>query len=239
MATCPDGHRSDTDDYCSVCGLAMAAGAPTPAATEQGGGGGSATATPAATEQGGGGGSAQARCSNCDEPHGPDDVFCENCGLDFLTGTLPGPTSPVTSHGAATAAPSGDTVQLRVEADRAFHARMDTDGVLEYPEPEPDPRLVTVAGDRVLIGRERPSRGIFPDVDLTSDPAASSRHALLQRRADGSWTVTDLGSTNGTFVGDSTVPITPHEAVPVATGTPIFVGAWTRLEITQHPPPPK
>lgn len=28
-------------------------------------------------------------CSNCDQAYGPDDMFCENCGYDFLTGSLP------------------------------------------------------------------------------------------------------------------------------------------------------
>ena len=216
MATCPDGHQSDADDYCSVCGLAMTSAVPE--SPSRHGGGEHTTGT---------------RCSNCNEPHGPDDVFCENCGLDFLTGTLPGPTSPVTSLGTAAAGEVRPAAQLHVAADHEFHARMDTDGVLEYPDPEPPPRLLPIAGERVLIGRERPSRGIFPDVDLASDPAASSRHALLERRSDGAWTVTDLGSTNGTFVGASTVPITPHTAVPITPGTPIFVGAWTRLEITE------
>ncbi len=177
-------------------------------------------------------------CSNCGEPHGDADVFCESCGFDFITGTLPEPEPPVTSLGLTPATPTvagAATEVVTIAVDRAFYARMDTDGVLEFPNPEPDQLTVEITGDQVLIGRERPSRNIFPDIDVAADPAVSSRHALLARRPDGSWQITDLGSTNGTYIADSTVAITPHVPVPVAPGTPIFVGAWTRLDLNEAP----
>ncbi|MEM7285970.1 MAG: FHA domain-containing protein [Actinomycetota bacterium] len=169
-----------------------------------------------------------AACSNCGEPHGPDDVFCENCGFDFLTGSLPAAEAPVTSTAPATASA---TIVLRVSADREYHERMDADGVLDFPDPAPARRDLPVAGATALIGRARPSRGLFPDVDLSSDPAVSSRHAVLARRDDGTWTLTDVGSTNGTYVGDSTVALEADVAVSVAVGTTIQLGAWTRIEI--------
>jgi hypothetical protein len=30
-------------------------------------------------------------CPNCGTAHGPDDIFCESCGYDFITGSLPSP----------------------------------------------------------------------------------------------------------------------------------------------------
>ena len=42
-------------------------------------------------------GEAKTTCPNCDVAHSAGDVFCENCGYDFLTGTLP-------DEGAAAAA---------------------------------------------------------------------------------------------------------------------------------------
>ena len=176
-------------------------------------------------------------CSNCGEPHDEADVFCENCGLDFLTGSLPDPAEPVSTIAPSPGPPVAGGAQdvLTIAADRSFHRRMDTDGVLTFPDPEPDQITVPIDGDTVLIGRERPSRGIFPDIDLSADPAVSSRHAMLNRRPDASWTITDLGSTNGTFIGESTVPITPHTPVSLAAGTPIFVGAWTRLDLGVAP----
>lgn len=170
-----------------------------------------------------------AACSNCGEPHGPDDVFCENCGLDFLTGSLPTPETPVTSNAPAAATAPG--IVLRISADREYHERMDADGVLDFPDPAPPARDLPVAGEMALIGRARPSRGLFPDIDLSSDPAVSSRHAVLARRDDGSWTITDVGSTNGTYVGSSTVALEADAPVTVAAGTVVHLGAWTRIEI--------
>lgn len=60
---------------------------------------------------------------------------------------------------------------------------------------------------------------------------ANPHSRSFERRADGTWTVTDLGSTNGTYVGDSTIPIDPNSPVTVNRGTPVFVGAWTRLDL--------
>lgn len=169
-------------------------------------------------------------CSNCGEPHDDSDVFCENCGLDFLTGSLPAPPEP--GPATATDASGAAAAQvLRVSCDRAFHERMDTDDVLDYPDPEPDPFSVTILGDTMLVGRQRPSQGIFPDIDLVDDPAASTRHALLRRGVDGTWTVTDLGSTNGTYLGDSAEAIVADTPTRIPPGVPVYVGAWTRLDL--------
>ncbi len=173
-------------------------------------------------------------CSNCAEPHAPSAVFCESCGFDFLTGSMPDPEPARTSLGGAAAregAAAGPATVAVISCDRAFHERMDTDGVLTYPDPEPAPVRVPLAGATVLVGRARPDRGHHPDIDLSTDPAASSRHAVLRRRADGGWTVTDIGSTNGTYLGDATEPLVTGVEVDVAPGTPIFVGGWTRIEL--------
>jgi len=65
------------------------------------------------------------------------------------------------------------------------------------------PVLVVISGQEV--GTRRPVDGSLvigrdPDVDLVlADALVSSRHALLEDRGD-SWTLVDLGSTNGTTV---------------------------------------
>lgn len=65
----------------------------------------------------------------------------------------------------------------------------------------------------VLIGRA-PSCTLVLDDDYSS-----SRHARLFPQDD-RWFVEDLGSTNGTYVGDQRV----EQATPVPTGTPVRVG---------------
>lgn len=59
-------------------------------------------------------------------------------------------------------------------------------------------RMVPLSSDTVTIGR-------LADCDVVlKDKGASRKHAQLKRR-DGSWTLTDLGSTNGTRLNGQTV----------------------------------
>jgi pSer/pThr/pTyr-binding forkhead associated (FHA) protein len=78
------------------------------------------------------------------------------------------------------------------------------------------------------------SRGIDPEIDLTgppADPGVSRLHAMLIEAADGTWSVVDPGSENGTLVNGKEIP--PGEAVPLRDGDRIHLGAWTALTITR------
>jgi pSer/pThr/pTyr-binding forkhead associated (FHA) protein len=99
------------------------------------------------------------------------------------------------------------------------------------------PRFVELTGTRTLIGRRSRSRGISPEIDLSvapEDRRVSRAHALLDHPADGSLSVTDVGSTNGTWVGDDMTPLIQGVAVPLGDGASIFVGAWTRITFRTH-----
>jgi pSer/pThr/pTyr-binding forkhead associated (FHA) protein len=67
----------------------------------------------------------------------------------------------------------------------------------------------------VLIGRSPTS-----DVRI-EEGSVSTRHAVL-KRIPGSWTITDLHSTNGTRLGDT--PLPPGIALPITPGTMIRLG---------------
>jgi len=67
---CENGHRSTTDDYCDVCGVPVH---PAPSV-------GPAPSTVASTTQ---------KCPNCGASNPADALFCEACGYDYTTGTLP------------------------------------------------------------------------------------------------------------------------------------------------------
>lgn len=77
MATCPAGHETNHTDFCDVCGLPIAGGG-TPASP--------AAAAPHAAPV--------VTCPNCKTPNVADALFCEACGFDFTTGTLPAPVIP-------------------------------------------------------------------------------------------------------------------------------------------------
>jgi hypothetical protein len=108
--TCPNGHRSQSEDYCYLCGAPIDPSAvldtsnppaPTPVAppSPDEGSTGSAgpvgsfgsvspTTLPPATQP----------CPNCGLTNTADALFCEGCGYDFTTGTMPREAAP-TSQG--------------------------------------------------------------------------------------------------------------------------------------------
>lgn len=238
--TCPNGHESEWADWCSVCGERLAdaqaggdaggtpnaspaATAPDPASTPD-----PDTAAPAEQPDAAATGPT---CDNCGAVRRERDVFCENCGYDFASGSLP----QASVEADTTAAPDVAPVHARVVVDPDFFAASVGDVDLTLPDPIPDAQVVPLAGTRILIGRQSSSRGIFPEIDvqaLTGDPAVSSRHAMLERDPAGNWTVTDLGSTNGTFPTPAAeTPIATGTALPLAIGTRIYLGAWTSIEL--------
>ena len=101
MSTCPEGHQSDSDDYCDVCGT------PIEDATGQEASAPAAPATsappPAAPKPQG------VACPNCQSENVPDALFCEACGYDFTTGTMPRPwVNPFAQADDAPSPPSSD-----------------------------------------------------------------------------------------------------------------------------------
>ena len=84
----------------------------------------------------------------------------------------------------------------------------------------------------VRIGRRSRSLHIQPEIDLAgppTDPGVSRLHAALIAAPDGTWSVTDLGSTSGTQVNGKDVP--PGAPVPLRPGDQIHLGAWTLITI--------
>jgi FHA domain len=277
--TCPNGHQSETGDYCDQCG-ARIQGAPStappspttpataadPAASAAAAGGGGATGAPgpapAATRSGplgtdpadpagtadpagpAGTGSTSAAangdqlCPVCATPRVGDDRFCEVCGYDFTTqapGTAPGAPILAAVPGT-TSTPAWEAVAV---ADRNYFDRVAPEGVT-FPLHCP-PRTFLLAGDQIRIGRHSNSRGIQPEVDLAGAPedgAISHLHCILLQQPDGSYSVVDPGSTNGTTMNDDPTPLMANIAVALADGDRIHVGAWTTITIRAHPSRP-
>jgi hypothetical protein len=77
----------------------------------------------------------------------------------------------------------------------------------------------------IIIGREDPISGIFPEIDLTpyggESGGVSRQHARLSRE-DGQWTITDLNSTNYTRVDGTRID--PSVPVPIKDGSRIQLG---------------
>jgi pSer/pThr/pTyr-binding forkhead associated (FHA) protein len=136
----------------------------------------------------------------------------------------PAPTRPVTGQWTATVGP-----------DRSYFDANDIEGV-EFPAGAAS-RTVALPAPQVRIGRKSRSKGTDPELDLSAeplDPGVSHSHALLTLNIDGVWLVSDLGSTNGTYVNDEPKPLTAGQTRALTDGDRIHVGAWTT--ITLHAP---
>jgi hypothetical protein len=260
---CPDGHLSDSTDYCDTCGLPIGASsdldlgpAPTvPAPLSL------VPPLPAADDK---------PCPNCASLVPSDDLFCEVCGYDFTTGALPTPITapggvPVTGSASVSAsgpavvtpAPGGSgpgsgpglglagagagpgqlTWVAEVWVDPDWYATQESD------EPCPSagmPVVMPLWDTSVLVGRRSASRNIHPQVDCGADHGVSRRHAQLT--TDGQrWWVEDLQSSNGTFVGPAgapipTTPVSPGQRTEFAPGDRVYVGAWTRIVVRKATP---
>jgi hypothetical protein len=80
-STCPAGHTSTSDDYCDVCGMPIVAAG---AGQGMSGPGTAPPPTDVPTQA-----PAVQVCPHCETPNVADALFCEACGYDFTTGTMP------------------------------------------------------------------------------------------------------------------------------------------------------
>ena len=104
---------------------------------------------------------------------------------------------------------------------------VDPDPNLPCPVGEPERAFPLDFADN-LIGRRSDKRDIHPEITV-NDPCASHRHAKLQRQPDGSFTLLDVGSTNGTQLNG--VDVQPGVRTPLSDGDQITLGCWTRITI--------
>ncbi|GAB1513222.1 FHA domain-containing protein [Actinophytocola sp. KF-1] len=222
MATCPQGHTSADEEFCDVCGREIG-GAPAAAAVPDA----PAAAEPDLTAAG-------AECKVCGAELAGR--FCEACGHDSMAAV------PVTAAPAppvpADRLPEETTWTATVTADRAYYdSVMAVDGPdaagIAFPPYCPD-RHFPLAGKQVSIGRQSRSRGIQPDIDLIGppeDPGVSHLHAVLLAGDDGTWSIVDLDSANGTVLNDEQNPLRPNTPRQLAEGDRVYIGAWTRITL--------
>ena len=157
-------------------------------------------------------------CPLCDTPRTPGDRYCEIDGYDFER--------------------PGEAVAVWCAVVRADRARFEL-LVSRRPGVPRDPTTLTCALDAesVSVGRQSPSRGITPDIDLGGayeDPGVSRRHLRFDRLPDGAYAVVDCGSANGTTINDDPTPIQPDTPVPLAEGDRVHLGAWTTITIVRQ-----
>jgi hypothetical protein len=238
--TCPAGHLSASEDYCDVCGMPIEAAAAAP-----GGPAVPAAAAPTGDPVRGStdAPSAAQACPHCSAPNAPDALFCEACGYDFTTGSMPRPLTPPDPSPTTVPPPGSETPAAGTAATGTPASAAPADGAAEAsdggaedgfswvaelwidpswyqaqesPDPLPSAGLPVVRplrGRSLLVGRTSQSRNIHPDVDCQTDSGVSRRQSQLT--TDGTrWWVEDLDSANGTFVGPASGAL-PTDPIPV------------------------
>jgi pSer/pThr/pTyr-binding forkhead associated (FHA) protein len=123
-----------------------------------------------------------------------------------------------------------------VASDRTYYDRMksvrDQRGP-DVPFPvHPSERRIRLAGDQMRIGRRSATRELKPEIDLAEqpvDPGVSRLHAILHAAADGTWSILDPGSANGTQLNGREIPA--GEKIPLHEGDRINLGAWTVISM--------
>jgi len=224
---------------------AAGSGAASPAAARSG------AASPAAADPAGAGQGAEP-CPQCGTERAGQ--FCEVCGYDFarqpttappVTQTQAGPLgAPDTRPRGGPPSPAARTTPAWtavVRADRAYYdaviaAGGPDAGSIQFPGYCPERRF-PLAGTEMRIGRRSASRGLEPEIDLTgppADPGISHLHAVLIAQPDGSWSVLDPGSANGTQVNGA--DIEPGHQVPLRDRDRVCLGAWTVLTVQADGP---
>ncbi|XIG78211.1 hypothetical protein C1N81_36630 [Streptomyces sp. SGAir0957] len=141
-------------------------------------------------------------CTRCGNRNGENSRFCSNCGAPLRGGAAPeGPsetTSTISISGLESYDPeaTGQTQlpALSPEAQAAVDALPLGSALLVV-------RRGPNSGSRFLLDGDLTTAGRHPQSDIfLDDVTVSRRHVEFRRQQDGSFTVSDVGSLNGTYV---------------------------------------
>lgn len=170
MPICPAGHQTSQTDFCDTCGLPV-----TPGQADQ-------PPVPPLAVVGGPG-----ICPHCQTPNVADALFCEACGYDFTTGTLPEPVAgvPVPAEPRTTAAdpvaeaePAGDPVPTSSTSD-APPEESDASQPLPAERPGDEPAPPSIPEERPGDEDASPTAAVTAppasDAEPTPEPPAPAR----------------------------------------------------------------
>ncbi|MBW1599798.1 FHA domain-containing protein [Streptomyces sp. JJ38] len=176
-----------------------------------------------------GGGVGVPICSRCGNRAAESSRFCSNCGAPLRGGAPVGErpsetTSTISISGleAYDAEATGQTPMLSPEAIAAID-NLPTGSALLVVRRGPN------AGARFLLDSELTTAGRSPQSDIfLDDVTVSRRHVEFRRAADGTFTASDVGSLNGTYVNRE-----PIDSVALSNGDEVQIGKF-RLVFFAH-----
>jgi pSer/pThr/pTyr-binding forkhead associated (FHA) protein len=123
-----------------------------------------------------------------------------------------------------------------VGADREYYDRMQLTRALIGPAVTfpafTNERRFALEGRQMRIGRRSAVRGLEPEIDMSAppaDPGISRLHAVLIAGPDGTWSVLDPGSANGTLLNGREIAV--GDLIPLRNGDRINLGVWTVITV--------
>ncbi|MGC9400510.1 MAG: zinc-ribbon domain-containing protein [Anaerolineae bacterium] len=212
------------EPYCPNCGAQLGAGQPQQAYQQ---------AQPGPTPGG------QLTCSSCGARLEPDSAFCDMCGAP-VQGAAPSP-QPQEQPGPPQPQPQQPPEAWSSPQQIPPQYQESYAGWQQQP-PQPGPvgggmqaRLIVQrtnttlpfppGKNQIIIGREDPVSGIFPEIDLTDhggdEGGVSRKHARIYTQG-GQFYIEDLQSVNYTFVNQQRVM--PGQPQPLNNGDEIRLG---------------
>lgn len=239
---CSRGHQSTEADYCSECGTRIQSGLASPVSSSP------ERAAPAAVVLGASG----ELCPDCATTRPSGARFCEVCRYDFQSHASFSPnaapdvkpvSAPAPSVPEPVAEPIANTpalvappkvresknlsvrLQLRILADPSLQTEADADVPCPVGRPE---RIFHLDLEENLVGRQYEGKGAHPEL-VVHDPGISRLHLKFLRTADGSFTVLELGSANGTTFNGTVLE--PGVITAIQPGDTLLLGMWTRLSV--------
>ncbi|MDT0417648.1 MULTISPECIES: FHA domain-containing protein [unclassified Streptomyces] len=162
-------------------------------------------------------------CGRCGHQNPQTGRFCSNCGAPLRPGAVPERASETTStisiSGLEAYDPeaTGQTAlpALSPEAQAAVDA-LPLGSALLIVRRGPN------SGSRFLLDGELTTAGRHPQSDIfLDDVTVSRRHVEFRREADGTFTVADVGSLNGTYVNRERI-----DSVVLANGDEVQIGKY-------------
>lgn len=162
-------------------------------------------------------------CTRCGHRNAADSRFCSHCGTPLRGGVAPERASETTSTisisglEAYDAEVTGQTAlpSLSPEALAAVEALPLGSALLVV-------RRGPNSGSRFLLDGELTTAGRHPQSDIfLDDVTVSRRHVEFRRGQDGSFTVSDVGSLNGTYVNRE-----PIDSVVLSNGDEVQIGKY-------------
>ncbi len=178
-------------------------------------------------------------CTACGKQNPDDARFCSQCGTRLVTDPAPAPVVPPSAPAAPAPDPAGETtatISIGTTADKVETSDRQlnpVDAAAVDALPGGHALLVVQrgpgSGSRFLLDADVVSAGRHPDSEIfLDDVTVSRRHAEFHRDGD-SFTVSDVGSLNGTYVNRDRI-----DRVQLTDGDEVQIGKYRLVFFSGH-----